>query len=377
MAPRAGWFSVILYRYFAKEVFSAMLAVAGIVLVISMGWRFSGYLNEAAQGSITKDILFLVMAYRLPGFLELIVPVSFFLAIMLVYGRLHVDSEMIVLESCGMSPIRLIMMTLSLAAVVMVVTAAITLWLKPAGEEQVDNLFRDQRKLTEFDTLAPGRFQTLRSGKRVTYTEDLDDRGHLSGVFINEYKQSNYYGPKDVITVVADSGSTQVDANGNRFLVLRDGTRYSGQPGEHDYQVIEYEEYGQLIEKERADWRAKRRTGISTRDLIEDPTPRNLSELHWRVSVIFMVPIIAVLAVPLSRVNPRQGRFTRLVPGMIICFLYVVVLSTGRSALEKEQIPVDYGLWWVHVLFIVVAVVLYRLEWLVSRFQQLVYRGAS
>ena len=93
-----------------------MFAVAGIVLVISMGWRFSGYLENAAAGLMSREVLFAVMAYRLPGFLELIIPVSFFLSIMLVHGRMHVDSEMIVLESCGMSTGRLIQMTLVTAS---------------------------------------------------------------------------------------------------------------------------------------------------------------------------------------------------------------------------------------------------------------------
>ena len=78
-----------------------MCMVAAIVLVISVGWRFSGYLNEAAAGLMSKEVLFVLMAYRLPGFLELIIPVSFFLAIMLTYGRLYVDHEMIVLQACG------------------------------------------------------------------------------------------------------------------------------------------------------------------------------------------------------------------------------------------------------------------------------------
>ena len=147
------------------------LVVTSVVLVIALGWRFSGYLNEAARGTLTKDVLFLIMAFRLPGFLELIIPVSFFLAIMLSYGRLYVDSEMIVLEACGMSQTRLVLMTLGMAALVMLLTAAISLWAKPYGERKVEQLFQGQMNLTEFDTLAPGRFQTLRSGKRVTYTE--------------------------------------------------------------------------------------------------------------------------------------------------------------------------------------------------------------
>ncbi|MDC0068539.1 LptF/LptG family permease, partial [Gammaproteobacteria bacterium] len=125
---------MILFRYFGREIFVTMFAVAGIVLVISMGWRFSGYLETAARGLMSSEVLFAVMLYRLPGFLELILPVSFFLSIMLVHGRMHVDSEMIVLQACGMSTWRLIQMTLLTALVVMMMTAMISLWLKPMGE---------------------------------------------------------------------------------------------------------------------------------------------------------------------------------------------------------------------------------------------------
>jgi len=335
-----------------------MLAVAGIVLVISMGWRFSGYLNEAASGGITKDVLFLIMLYRLPGFLELILPISFFLSIMLTYGRLYVDSEMVVLESTGMSPLKLIGITLTFSSVIMVSTAVISLWLKPAGEAKFEVLFADQRNLTEFDTLAPGRFQSLRSGKRVTYTESLDDEGYMQAVFIAEQADGDDAGELTVIN--AEKGNTQVDAAGNRFLVLRDGTRYSGNPGRSDYQVIQYEEYGQIIEKESANAAPRRRSAISTVDLIADQTPRNLSELQWRVSVVIMVPIIALLAIPLSRVNARQGRFTRLLPGMVLCFLYVVFLSTARSALEAGRIPMVMGLWWIHLVYLALIVGIYK-----------------
>ncbi len=238
---------MILFRYFAREIFITMFAVAGIVLVISMGWRFSGYLENAAAGLMSREVLFAVMAYRLPGFLELIIPVSYFLSIMLVHGRMHVDSEMIVLQACGMSTWRLIQMTLLTALAVMIMTAMISLWLKPMGEQRVETLLGDQNNLTEFDTLIPGRFQTLASGKRVTYTEGISDEGELARVFINDYKEAAGNGPRQAVTVIADSGKTQVDGEGRRFLVLNNGRRYQGKPGEKNYQSIEYEEYGQLV----------------------------------------------------------------------------------------------------------------------------------
>jgi lipopolysaccharide export system permease protein len=354
---------LILFRYFAKEVFFTMAAVGGIVLVISMGWRFTGYLEQAAAGRLTPEVVFALMAFRLPGFLELIVPLSFFLAIMLAYGRMYVDSEMIVLQACGLSPARIVWTTLLLSIFVMIFTAAISLWLKPMGERKVEALLMEQKTLTEFDTLVPGRFQSLNSGKRVTYTEEIAAPGSLSRVFISEFQENKVDGhPGEIVTVISDSGTTQVDSSGRRFLVLNNGTRYRGTPGRADYRVVEYQEFGQLVEKGTVRPRDRRRTAIRTRDLFGAEDAEAISELHWRLSVVLMIPIITFMAVPLSKVNPRQGRFTRLVPAMILCFVYVVSLSGARSGLEEGNIPIELGLWWVHGIFIVITLLVYQLD---------------
>ncbi len=339
-----------------------MMVVTLVVLVISMGWRFSGYLNEAANGMLKPDILLLVMAWRLPGFLELILPISFFLAILLAYGRLYVDSEMVVLQACGMSAGRLLGITLMLAAIVMLVTGTVALWLKPLGESKVEQLLNSQQNLTEFDTLIPGRFQNLSSGERVTYTESLDEQGRLQELFIHEVDGRFDYGLKSGSTVRAETGETRLDEQGNRFLVLRDGVRYDGTPGDGRWRQISYKEYGQLIERRQSNIEYHRRSAVPTVELLFATDPQALSELQWRLSIILLVPIVAAMAIPLARVNPRQGRFTRLVPGMICCFLYVILLSAMRAAVEKQQVAPLPGLLVVHAIFLVFVVLLNYLD---------------
>ncbi len=339
-----------------------MFVVLVIVLVISLGWRFSGYLDRAAAGVMTGEVLFALMAFRLPGFLEIIIPISFFLALMLTYGRLHVDHEMIVLQACGMSPTRIVFITLMISAIVMLLTSLVALWVKPMGERQVQVLLQEQKNLTEFDTLVPGRFQSLSSGRRVTYTEEINDKGELTEIFINEYLDPAVPSARASATVIATSGRTEVDIEGRRFLVLNNGQRYEGKPGDPGYQIIEYEEYGQLVEKDSSIFLDERNSAIPSLDLFERSDPAGLSELHWRLSVVLMIPVIGLLAIPLSRVNPRQGRFTRLVPAMILCFLYVIALSAGKSGIEREDFPAEYGLWWIHGVFLLITFVIWHLE---------------
>ena len=339
-----------------------MFVVLVIVLVISLGWRFSGYLDRAAAGVMTGEVLFALMAFRLPGFLEIIIPISFFLALMLTYGRLHVDHEMIVLQACGMSPTRIVFITLMISAIVMLLTSLVALWVKPMGERQVQVLLQEQKNLTEFDTLVPGRFQSLSSGRRVTYTEEINDKGELTEIFINEYLDPALPSARASATVIATSGRTEVDIEGRRLLVLNNGQRYEGKPGDPGYQIIEYEEYGQLVEKDSSIFLDERNSAIPSLDLFERSDPAGLSELHWRLSVVLMIPVIGLLAIPLSRVNPRQGRFTRLVPAMILCFLYVIALSAGKSGIEREDFPAEYGLWWIHGVFLLITFVIWHLE---------------
>ncbi|MDA1299132.1 MAG: LPS export ABC transporter permease LptF [Proteobacteria bacterium] len=353
---------MILSRYFAREVLAAMVSVAAVVLVISMGWRFGAYLNQAASGVLSKDVLFMIMAFRLPTFLEPIIPVSFFLGLMLAYGRMYADSEMVILESCGIGPSRLISISLGLSTIVMVATLTVSLWLAPTGERQVELLLDGQQQSTEFDTLAPGRFQMIRSGRRVTYTEQIGDDGTLRHVFMSESNLATTAGPKDVDMVVAESGDTRPDGLGNRFLVLNNGIRYSGMPGEQSYQIIEFGEYGQMIARETARYREVRTTAVSTLELLNSDDPELVGELQWRVSMVLMIPVIALLALPLSRTNPRQGRFTRLIPGMLLCFLYLGSLSAAKTSLQQGNLPQAIGLWWLHGVFLAIAFVLNMMQ---------------
>jgi lipopolysaccharide export system permease protein len=153
--------------------------------------------------------------------------------------------------------------------------------------------------------------------------------------------------------------------------VLNNGRRYQGKPGEKNYQSIEYEEYGQLVVSGAFIQGKKRRTAIPTSELLGATSASAVSELHWRVGVVLLIPVIALLAIPLARVNPRQGRFTRLVPAMILCFVYILALSGARTALEKGNLPLDLGLWWIHGIALGTTFLMYRLEWMGEKLNKL------
>jgi lipopolysaccharide export system permease protein len=351
---------LIVFRYLSREVLLTLSAVSAVLLVIIMSGRFIKYLAQAAQGVLDPGVLFMIMGFRLPGFLQLILPLGLFLGILLAYGRLYLDSEMTVLSATGMSQQRLALYSMAPALLVMLLVAWLSMGLAPQGVERVTRILNEQNALTEFDTLVPGRFQAMRDGSRVTYTQDMsEDRSELAGVFISEKRFSEKGDKERGITVlVAESGRQEIQSDGSRYLILQNGFRYDGNPGQADYREIEYETYGVLLPKPTVSGEVSEREAIPTRELIGSDNTRLQSELQWRLSLPLLVLIVALLAVPLSRVNPRQGRFLKLLPAILLYMAYLALLIAARGALEKGKIPQALGLWWVHGVFLVIGLLM-------------------
>jgi len=339
----------IVFRYMTRQAMVSMIAVSGVLLLVFMSGRFIKYLASAAQGELAGDVLFQIMAYRFPGFLELILPLGFFIGILLAYGRMYLESEMTVLFACGVSDRQVLGQTLVASTLVMAIVGAMSLWVSPWGMQKVEDIFNQQRQATEFELLIPGRFQPLSSGERVTYTEGLsDDRRELQGVFIAEFGDEE----RGLSIITAESGVQRVAGeNGERFLVLEEGTRFQGVPGQLDYQVTEFGAYGLRIEGADARERQEEEA-ISTQTLWASDDPEERALLHWRISLPLIVPIVTLLAVPLSRVNPRQGRFFHLLPAMLVYITYLGLLIVARDALAEQKVPEWIGMFWVHGLFL-------------------------
>ena len=350
---------MIVFRYLSREVLLTLSAVSAVLLVIIMSGRFIKYLAQAASGALDPGSLFLIMGFRLPGFMQLILPLGLFLGILLAYGRLYLESEMTVLSATGMSQQRLLGLPMIPAAFVALIVAWLSLSLAPQGANQFQLLLNKQDALTEFDTLVPGRFQALSDGSRVTYTEELtNDRTNLSGVFISQKSLGQDAKDRSISVLVAETGHQEVRPDGSRWLILNNGYRYDGNPGLADYRAIKYDTYGVLLPKPDASDEVTDRDAIPTLDLIGNPEPRAIAELQWRISLPLLVFIVTLIAVPLSRVNPRQGRFLKLLPAILLYMGYLTILISARGALEKGKLSPTLGLWWVHALFLAIGLLL-------------------
>lgn len=351
---------MILFRYLSKEVLLNTFAVSVTLLVIVMSGRFVKYLADAASGDLSPDILLTIMFYRVPGFLELVLPLGFFIGILLAYGRLYVDSEMTVMSACGLSVSRLAVYTLMPALALAMLVAYISLFASPVGMAKVNDIYEDVKASSGLESLVEGRFRVDKKTGRVTYVQAFDSKqGLMQDIFTAEPRIDNE-GRLLHTVVLAERGYIDVLENyGGRYLILENGHRYRGRAGDFDYAVTEFSKFGQFLNDPVSSGQAHLRGDAKpTIALLSSDKLADIATLQWRISLPILVPVIALIALSLSKTNHRRGRYVKMLPAFLIYIFYVLALSAARNSLEKGNLSPELGLWSVHLLFLALALLL-------------------
>ena len=348
-----------LRRYLSSDVLAHTIAVSAVLLAIIITGRFVKYLAEAASGKLAAEILLPVMFYRLPGFLELLLPLGLFIGILMAYGRLYVESEMVVMSACGVGPGQFARFTLAPAFLIMILVAGLSLYLTPQGVARSEALLNNPQALRGLQLMSAGRFQRHGSDGAVTYAAGIDeDLGLLRQVFAFEPASRAEAEDDDASVLVARRGEVvSGPREGLRYLELQEGYRFKGEPGNLDFEITRFERFGHRLPDEvsvRHDDAVDART---TAALLASTDVEDVAALYWRVSLIIMVPIVALLALSLSKTNHRRGRYIKLAPALILHLCYLLSLVTIRTRVVEDGADVLlFGA--VHAVFALLALVL-------------------
>ena len=342
----------IIDRYLIREVSQTWLAVTTVLLMILLSNQFARVLGEAAAGNLPKNAVFQLMGLTSLQYLTILVPLALFLSIMLALGRFYKDSEMAALMACGVGPKRLYRSLMAVAALIVALLAWFSLDLGPWAARQTLEIKRTAQQEAEVGALEPGRFRSIDRDNAVFYAEGIDADEVWTHVFLERRVEDG------VELATADRGEIKTDTQGGRTVVLYDGTRYEGTPGQVDFRITTFKEHGIPLRLKAPEVDTDEREQLPTRDLWGSSDLLDQTELQWRLSVPVSAFILTILAVPLSRTSPRQGRYGKIGFGILIYLIYSNLLGAARVWTEQGQIPVQLGVWWVHVLLLVLAVFL-------------------
>jgi len=352
---------VIIFRYFAKEVFSALIAVTLVLLLIFLSNQFVRYLGLAAMGKLPGIFVFRLMMLEVPNLLGLILPLGLFLGFLLAYGRLYADSEMTVLTACGFGRKQLALYSLIIGLIVTAVVAFLFLYLSPKILADRNQIMFQGRSASLVDTVIPGRFQVASGGKRVVYVQTMSgDRKHVNNIFLAQ-KETSKTGDSHWSVISAEKGYEKNDApSEGRFVALKNGYRYDGKPGQKDFQVAHFGEYVFRVPDIPSRTTLKN-NALPTSKLwpINNADPKKAAEIQWRLSLPLSVLLLTLLAVPLSYVKPRQGKYAKLLPAGLIYILYANLLFIARSWVAHGKVSPLIGMWWLHAALLLLITILF------------------
>lgn len=347
---------MIISRYLTRDILSTTLAVSLVLLFIFLGSRFAKYLADVAAGYISREVLFALLLFRIPILLQRILPMALFLSILLVFGRMYMDNEISVLHASGVSLSRLFLSSLWAVAVVALLVAVFALYVGPRGEAKMEKTLNQERSRSELDLIEAGQFLQLRGGGGAVYAGGLSaDRSEMTDVFIAKQLAQG-----DWVVVRSVSGRQHNDAvSDKRFLTLEKGLRYTFIPGTFTADRLRFDSLTQrLATQDEYSPRKFDYDTVPTLRLFGDKRLPYQAALQWRLSLIFLVPIVSLLAVAMSQTTPRRGRYLKLLPAMLLYFAYMTSLDVLRESLAKGDLALMPGLLLVHVPFAIIGLVL-------------------
>ena len=349
-----GVLSVIIIRYLVRETLKSQLAILLILLQIFFCQKLVRILGAAVDGEIPTNLVLTLLGLGVPEMAQLILPLSLFLAILMTLGRLYTESEITVMHACGLSKAVLVKAAMVLMLLTSVVAAVNVIWLGPWSSRYQDEVTQNARANPGAAALAAGQFQTSSDGNTVLFLEDV--KGNQFGnVFLAQLRPKGNARPS---VVLADSGHMEQRPDGSQVVTLDKGTRFEGTALLRDFRITDFVNYQAVVGYREATLDPNDAEQSDIVPLWQNNTPAFRAELHWRFTLIFSVLVMALMVVPLSVVNPRQGRVLSMLPAMLLYLIFFLLQSSLKSNASKGRLDPAIWMWVVNISYLLLAVAL-------------------
>ena len=332
-------------RYIFREAFGSWLIVMLVLFVIFMTNQLADILGDAAADRLPREAVLAIFGFTALRYLTLLMPITLFLGVTLALARLNRDGEMAALSACGIGLTRLLVPIGAFTLLLAVGLTWLAMVLTPAASRRIEEIRFQAEQNVELTAIEAGTFTSPDSGETVLYAREVVG-DELRDVFLQTQQGDR------VIVILAQRGRRIVDpVTAEQSFVLYDGRRYEGVPGEREFLVIEsFGEHGMPIRPEEEDEIVEAAAAKPTLDLVRSVALADRAELHWRLSLPLSLFVLALLAVPLSRTSPREGRYARFGMALFIYLIYTNLLSIARVWVERGVVSDTVGMWWVHAI---------------------------
>ena len=343
---------MILTRYLGREVFHTFIALIIILLIVLVSTMFIKLLSSAAAGGLTSSAIITLLGLGLPQYFAILLPICLFFAIIIAYGRMFADNELLVMFACGMSWKKLLRITFFPAVLIALVVAALTLYLVPKVLFYQYSLQTQAGQKENLSLVQPGRFLPFNNGNQILYVSKAGPDKTYQDIF--GYDRSNDSSGQPSILTAPNAYVRQGKKPDEQYLILLNGYQYTGTPGQLDYRIVHFKQYSVRLLSDSLAWGSSNIQVESTLDLLRSDSTAARAEFQWRMTIPIVAIVFSILAVALCHVKPRQGRYAKLLPSVLVFIIYFNLVSVVHSLLRHDNAPWYLNIWEIHIVFLVI-----------------------
>jgi lipopolysaccharide export system permease protein len=338
---------MIFQRAVRREFTQAAAGIFVVLFAILVTTQLIRLLTEAAGGKVAPEAVAALLGFAALNYLPILLSLSLFIAILLTLSRSYRDSEMVVWFSSGLSLTDWVRPVLAFAFPLALAIAVLSLFLSPWALSQSAEFRQKLSTRNEAGQVSPGAFQEATSAERVIFVEGVaEDSSYVRNVFVSSIQNQR------LGVTMAATGHQESAVNGDRFMVLEQGRRYEVEPGTPEFRILEFARYAVRIDTKEAQGVERTPQNMSTRDLIPVDQPAYRAELLWRLGIPLATLVLALLAIPLSFVNPRAGRSANMLLAIFTYMLYSNLLSISQAWVAQGKVSFAVGALSVHILML-------------------------
>jgi lipopolysaccharide export system permease protein len=322
--------------------------------------------------------------------LEVLLPIALFFGLILGLGTLHNDSEIVAMQASGISESRMIRPVVTLAIPLALVIAVLSIYVRPLAYTQSYQILSIAEASSDIDRIKAGQFYLTRKTAESDEAVLSEETALSGGKAPRSEQKTRSSGDRErAIFVEKISVDQALDRIFIRTRIDKELQIVSAQTGnfierpQSSYHLLELnharifkrvdngpdlfariDHFTMNVTNEQPEPPGYKVKSIATAKLALSRKPKDRAEYQWRISTPITTLLLALLAIPLSRSRPRQGRFARLLFAFVIYAAYYNLMGVSETWVKQQVI---INIWWVPLLLALVVILSY-LPWRYLRF---------
>ncbi|UDG80011.1 LPS export ABC transporter permease LptF [Candidatus Steffania adelgidicola] len=345
---------MIITKYLMRETFKSQFAILFILLLIFFCLKLVRILGAVVEGNVPINLVLSLLCLGMPEMIQLILPLSLFLGLLMTLSRMYAESEITVMYACGLGKSIVIRAALLLGLITVVFAAVNLIWISPWSSRHQDMVMSEVKVNPSMAVLIEGQFKSAENGNLVLFVGNVKNK-NLTHIFLAQIKPKGALNP---FVVIADHGYITQRKDGSQLVILDKGTRYEWASLLHDFRITNFTKYQAVIGHRPVVLDKNDAEQMTFYQLLWSQEPAVCAELHWRLTLVGSVLIMAIMVVPLSVVNPRQGRILSMLPAMLLYLIFFLLQTCLRSNGAKGKLNPMLWMWITNILYLTLALIL-------------------